>query len=252
MFNLTIFKQCIKKNYKLWLVITGIVSFFACMVGFIANVNPDFRLPSAPGGGADLIDIYAGAFYGMMGLMLLLVYAITTGNKLVVSEVDKGDMSYTLNTPVNRKEVIFTKALFYSVSIFAMILTLSVVGTVFNAILSPDKLEYGLFWSINFVMLCFMFAISGISFASSCWFNKTGNALMIGAGIPIVFFLFNTIAGFGSDLEMFKYVTLNTLFSPFDIIAGNGFILEAIILLSIGIVLYSVGVVKFIKKDLPF
>lgn len=250
MINIAIFKQSIKKNYKLWLILTGVVCFFACIVAVLAKVNPDFKLPGSPGG-SDLITIYAGAFYGMMGLMLILVYTIATGNRLVVSEVDRGDLSYTLNTPVNRKEVIFTKAAFYISSIFVMILALSIIGSAANAILSPGKLDYGMFWTINFVMFCFMFAISGISFAASCWFNKSSNALVIGAGLPIAFSLFNTIAGFGSELEFFKYFTLNTLFNPMDIIAGKGYALEIIVLLCVGFILYTIGISRFMKKDLP-
>ncbi len=250
MFNAALFRQSVRKSFKLWLILTGVVCFFACMVAFLANVNPDFKLPGSPGG-SDLITIYAGAFYGMMGLMLVLVYTIATGNKLVASEVDKGDLSYTLNTPVSRREVIFTKAAFYVVSLFAMLLTLSVIGSAANAILSPGKLDLGLFWTINLVMFCFVFAISGICFVASCWFNKSGSALTLGAGLPLAFFLCNTLAGFGSELSFFKYLTLNTLFSPMDIIAGNGFWLEALVLLGIGLALYAVGITRFLKKDLP-
>jgi len=96
-----------------------------------------------------------------------------------------------------------------------------------------------------------MFAISGISFIASCWFNKSGTALSIGAGLPIAFFLFNTIAGFRSELDFLKYLSLNTLFNPMNIIAGNSFTLEVIILIGIGLVLYTVGIARFLKKDLP-
>ncbi|MDL2310805.1 ABC transporter permease [Peptostreptococcaceae bacterium OttesenSCG-928-C18] len=249
MFNCALFKQSIKKNVKLWIILTSVICFFDCMVAFLAKVNPDFNLPGSPSG-FDLITVYAGAFYGMMGLLLFLIYIIATGNKLVVSEVDKGEMSYTLNTPVSRRDVIFTKAIFYILSITAMVLALSIVGTVANAVLSLGKLDYGIFWIINFVMFCFLFAISGISFLASCWFNKSGSALIIGAGLPIAFFLFNTIASFGSELKFFKYITLNTLFDPVGIIAGNSFMVEALVLFEIGIVLYAIGFVKFLKKDL--
>jgi ABC-2 type transport system permease protein len=250
MFNATIYKQSVRKNYKLWSVLTGVICFFACMIAFLANVNPDFQLPGSPGN-ADLITIYAGAFYGMMGLLLFIIYTVTVGNKLVVSEVDKGDLSFTLNTPVSRKEVIFSKAAFYITSIMAMVLALCIVGAIANAIMSPGKLDYTMFFSINFVMFCFLFAISGISFAASCWFNKSGSALIVGAGIPIAFFLFNTIAGFGSEMDVFKYFTLNTLFSPIDIIAGENFILNSVVFILIGVLLYGIGIVRFLKKDLP-
>ena len=202
-------------------------------------------------GGADLVQIYAGAFYGMMGLILVLVYTVASGIRLVVSEVDHGDLAFTLTTPVSRREVILTKALFHVGSIFLMVLALSVAGTAANAALSPGELDYEAFWKINLVMLCYFLAIGGLVFAASCWFNKTGNALGPGAGLPIAFFLFGTIAGFGEELEWFKYLTLNTLFNPTDIILGESQGMEIIVLLCLSVVLYTVGMLKFVRKDLP-
>ncbi|HSK69395.1 MAG TPA: ABC transporter permease subunit [Candidatus Limnocylindria bacterium] len=250
MFNAVIFMQSVRKNGKLWLVLTGVVSFFACMVAYLAKVNPGFALPGSRAG-ADILTVYAGAFYGMMGLMLVLVYAIAAGNRLVASEVDKGDMAYTLNTPVSRREVVVTKAVFHVSSVFLMILALSAAGTAANALLSPGKLDAGVFWAINAVMFCFMFSVSGISFAASCWFNKSGQSLAVGAGLPIAFFLFHTLAGFGGELEFFRYFTLNTLFDPMGIIGGRGYALEALSLLAVGLALYAAGIARFLRKDLP-
>jgi len=250
MINAAILKQSVKKNYGLWLILTGVICFFASMIAYLAKVNPNFNLPGSTGG-ESLINIYAGAFYGMMGMMLFLIYAVWTGIKLVVSEVDHGDLAYTLNTPVSRKTIILTKASFLIGSILLMVLGLGVIGTIVNAILTPDQLDYAKFWQINAVLFYFLFAISGISFAASCWFNRTTNALVMGAGLPVLFFLFNVLAGLGSDFKFFKYFTLNTLFNPADIIAGKNIVQSSAILICVGIVLYLVGIEKFIKKDLP-
>lgn len=108
----------------------------------------------------------------------------------------------------------------------------------------------------NYIMLnvgvfLFLFAISGISFLASCTANLSKYSLTFGAGIPIAFFLFKTIAQTSDSLEVFKYFTLNTLYDASAIAGGTVNILPLVILLVIGIVLYFLSVQIFKRKDLP-
>ena len=108
----------------------------------------------------------------------------------------------------------------------------------------------------DFLMLnlgCFllMFAISGISFMFSCIFNLSKNSLALGAGIPIAFFVFQIMGQISDSLSGFKYLTLNTLYNPSAITSGGSFAVQFIVLSGIGVVLYTIGVRVFKKKDLP-
>jgi len=104
---------------------------------------------------------------------------------------------------------------------------------------------------INLGILLLMFATSAISFLASCIFNLTKNSIAIGAGIPIAFYLFQTMAQVGDDMEFFRYLTMNTLYSPADIAGGSTFIPQFIILAVVGVVLYMLGIKIFKEKDLP-
>ena len=75
-------------------------------------------------------------------------------------------------------------------------------------------------------------------------------ALLLGAGLPIAFFLFNSLSGLDT-LEFLKYFSLNTLFDTGAIISGGGFVIQFVAMFAIGIALYCAGVFKFLKKDLP-
>ena len=46
--------------------------------------------------------------------------------------------------------------------------------------------------------------------------------MALGAGIPLLFFLFQLMAQVSSDLEWFKYFTVNTLFDTDAILSGEG------------------------------
>ena len=73
----------------------------------------------------------------------------------------------------------------------------------------------------------------------------------VGAGLPLAFFLFQMMSELSEDLEFCRYLSLNTLFSPDDILAGEGVVLPFILLGLIGLVLYAAGIHVFNRKDLP-
>lgn len=248
MFNTKILKQSVRNNWKMWLILTGVMSFFLSMMAFVSKST------GGPGGGGrpqvNINQLYSNMFFSSMGIMLVIIYLIVVGNKLVASEVDKGTLSYTLNTPITRKEIIFSKFAFYVFSIFNMITVVALIGIVTASFVAPGELKIGTFLLVCLGLFFFAFATSGICFAASCWFNKSGNSLMVGAGLPVLFYLFSILSGM-SGLEFFKYFSLNTLFDADAIVAGTGYIIQFVVLLVIGAALYAVGIYKFLKKDLP-
>lgn len=246
LFSKSILKQSIKNNWKLWIIITGILCFFITVMTAVA---PSIEQRLAEIHGFSLVDMYAQMFFGMMGITLMLIYAIVVGNKLVASEIDKGTMSFTLNTPTKRLQIIFTKAIFYFTSLIAMAVMVEICGTAVSSVVSME-LSLNTFWLMITGFLLYGIAISGICFFASCWFNKSGNSLLLGAGLPIVFFVLNSLSGI-QELTFLKYFSLNTLFDTTAIISGTGFIIQFVAMAVIGVVLYILGINKFLKKDLP-
>ncbi|MGM9602321.1 MAG: hypothetical protein ACI3W5_12185 [Faecousia sp.] len=461
MFSKPIFKQTAKSNWKLWLIFTLILC--AMNVAVISVFNPDTisSMLSAVEGTAvaeamgerasmmsSLLGMLSSNFYGLLAVLLPLIYIIITANSLVAAQVDKGSMAYTLSTPVKRSKVIGTQAIYLILATLAMVLvvTLSGMGVIQatqggvftknytsdveaaavvlnmdkedvsndiqliaeneeavkagaeargvdeevytlylsqkvmdNALqaaadamgitveeleqnpallteseaglaaaaevghMSVDELKEGIevtlaqeeesgiseedmqeqfvagfsaaaevlgmemtdltadlgllkenpdamaaaveasgfpeeqltmlvnyalassevsadeqlefdvptYLMINLGWFLFLFAIGSISFAASCIFNLSKNSLALGAGLPVAFFVFKMLAQTGDGLEMFKYLSLNTLFDPNAILAGSGYGVQFVILAVVGIVLYIVGMEWFKRKDLP-
>jgi len=252
----SVLKQSVKNNWKLWAVLTGVMCFFIVVITIAMNSTIGRMEGGMPGGMRDISmdTMLAQIFFGAsgMGVMLMLIYSIAVGNKLVASEVDRGTMSFTLNTPTTRKQIIFSKAFFYILSIVLMIVLIGISGTI-ASIAAGATINVGNLWLVILGCLLFGFAISGICFFASCWFNKSGQSLMIGAGLPVAFFLLSSLSPIVkiSDTEFLKYFSLNTLFDTSAILSGGGFIVQFIVLFAIGFVLYFVGINKFLKKDLP-
>jgi ABC-2 type transport system permease protein len=74
---------------------------------------------------------------------------------------------------------------------------------------------------------------------------------MIGAGIPVAFLVIQMISDIGEKTSFLKYFTLFTLYDPSKIISGDSCILQFITLIIIAVLMYTIGIYVFDKRDLP-
>jgi len=260
MINIHLLKQTIKSNYKILLIFTFALSVFVTIVtgvftpdklNGIENIAKNTPISAIIGSNNSLVGFISNAFFGMMGSILPMIYVIIIANKLIASQVDKGSMAYILSTPIKRNQVTITQSVYLIGSLIFMFATITTVGIIASKIFQPDALDIKTFILVNIGCLLLHFATSGIAFASSCIFNLSKNSLAVASGIPITFFIFKLVAELSSDLEFFKYFTINTLFDTKAIIARDGYLTNFTILITVGIVLYLVGMKVFKEKDLP-
>lgn len=104
---------------------------------------------------------------------------------------------------------------------------------------------------INLACFIFMFATSGISFFASCFFNLTRNSLILGAGLPLSFFLLKLMSDINLSMSELRYFSLNTLYVTQSLAKAEGYGISITILIFVGIVLYGASFAVFTKKDLP-
>lgn len=208
--------------------------------------------------------VVGSIFFKIAGLLLPMIFVIMAANNLVAGQVDSGSMAYVLSTPTKRKTVSITQMFYLVSSLFAMFLLTTITSVVCLALVqnSGISITYGQIVLFNVGAFVTMFAISGICFLASSWFNRNKVSMGCGGGLTM-FFLVATILGlFGSKaipsavrieaMDFFNYTTILTLFDTMSITAGTlTFLWKWAILVVLGIVCYAVSVVKFDKKDLP-
>lgn len=218
-------------------------------------------------GELDLYSLIVGSiFYKLAGLLLPIIYMIMASNNLIAGQVDRGSMAYVLSTSTKRESVVFTQALYLIGSLFAMFCLTTATGCVCLAIVRADnasiQLTYGNFLLLNLGAFLVLFALSGLCFFTSCYFDRSKLAMAIGGGLSIFALVAAMLGLFGTQtipsvvrldaLNYFNYATIITLFDVISIIDKTGvFIWKFAILLVMGIVGYVLGARKFIKKDLP-
>ena len=215
-------------------------------------------------GTMDLYGLIVGSiFFKMAGLLLPIIYVIMCSNSLIAGQVDTGSMAYILSTSTRRKEVTFTQAVYLIGSLFLMFVLTTITSCVCFAIANvTTDLTYGKIILINLGAFVTLFAISGINYLTSCYFDRSKKAMALGGGISMFFLVATMLGLFGSPvipsvvrisaLNNFNYVSLISLFDVVSILnGGTDWIYKLLILVAIGLVGYLVGSIKFQKKDLP-
>ena len=215
-------------------------------------------------GTMDLYGLIVGSiFFKMAGLLLPIIYVIMCSNSLIAGQVDTGSMAYILSTSTRRKEVTFTQAVYLIGSLFLMFVLTTITSCVCFAIADvTTDLTYEKIILINLGAFVTLFAISGINYLTSCYFDRSKKAMALGGGISMFFLVATMLGLFGSPvipsvvrisaLNNFNYVSLISLFDVVSILnCGTEWIYKLLILVAIGLVGYLIGSIKFQKKDLP-
>ena len=232
----------------------------------------------------DLNSILNELIYKIAGVLLPMIYVMICANKLIAAQVTDGSMAYILSTPTNRKTVLKTQYLFLVMSIFAMYIVIfasayASEGVSFAIQASKNPGNTGVWNPITTPLFCLgsffsIFALGGIAFGASAFFNKATNSLIVGGGACIVSFLCCILGLFGNQvfvavgigvkaMSYFDYLSIftlvdNTSMSAFskamfgmDAEISYAWIWKIGIMATIGLVFAYAGSKYFVKKDLP-
>ncbi len=231
----------------------------------------------------EISSIMGDLIYKIAGVLLPMIYVMLTANSLIAAQVSSGSMAYILSTPTSRKTVLRTNYIFLIGSLLAMYLVITGSALMAEQAAVAIRVSRGgssLSFPLKTVLLCVgsfcaIFALSGVCFGASTWFNKAQQSVAVGGGVSIICFLCCILGLFGSpafvgvgvgvkSMSIFNYATLFTLidtdsissFTKFfyhqaDGIQTYAWLWQMGILLLIGLITSLVGSIRFLKKDLP-
>lgn len=235
-----LFKQSLKSNYLLWLVLSlgsaGIFIIINLVVGtkaIFTNIDMNIVQQYVKDEGLnwlqilgllenmgfslariqtmsqiDLNSVMNDLIYKIAGVLLPMIYVMIICNKLVAAQVSDGSMAYVLSTPTNRKTVVRTQYVFIILSLIAMYLVITtgayVSGAIAYFITKPTNINFATL-TIRTFLYCFgsfsaMFGLTGICFGASCFFNKSNYSIMIGGGACVLAFLCCILGLFGNKV----------------------------------------------------
>lgn len=264
MISLPLFKRNMKAGLKLSLIFIAVLAMYTSVIIYmfdpemaklleeyqkmIPGMMEAFGMTGNTGTLTAFIHTY---LYGFFMLIIPMIFEIMLVNQFVMGYIDSGSMAVILATPNSRKKVIVTQMISVLICITFLVAVTVVIGIGCSELMFPRDLDISTYLMLNVSMLLIHFVISGIGFCAACFFNETKGYLAVGAGVPIGFYLIQMLSNMGEKLDWMKYLTLYSLFSGDEIISGSGGVLGSnLILIGLGICFYSIGVSKFIKKDL--
>ncbi len=232
----------------------------------------------------DLNSIMNELVYKIAGVLLPMIYVMLCANSLIAAQVSDGSMAYILSTPTNRKTVVRTQYLFMLLSIFAMYLVIFTAAysseAINNAIQVHNNPDATSSWNpLLTPLFCLgsflsIFALGGIAFGASAFFNKSNYSIAVGGGACILSFLSCIMGLFGNEvfvavgigvkaMGIFNYLSIfslvdNDSMSAFakamaglDAQISFAWIWKLGILVVIGLGFAFAGGYRFTKKDLP-
>ncbi|KAA0546704.1 ABC transporter permease subunit [Bacillus sp. BGMRC 2118] len=195
----------------------------------------------------------AGEYFGLLYIIICLVYVVLVSTALVARLNDHGSMAYLLATGMTRKKVIMTQIFVLVSGLFFISLFTYLSGVTGTRILIEDvSIDNTQFLRLNIVGFLLFFAISSYSFLVSCIVSDEKKALGISAGISLLFFMIDLAGKMSEKLDWLRSLSLFSLFEPQEIATGNQDILViSLVLVLIGILFYSLSIMIFKKRDLP-
>lgn len=242
MISRALFKRDLHVSLKLWLVITAVLLLLLSALLYATS--------GMEGSGVTVVQ----QFYTLFAALIPVFYLGTTGTRLIAAQVDNGSFSCVMSAPLRRRQVALTQACFLILSLAAMYVLFFAAGVVALSIWDIS-LEIGTFLLMNLGSFLLNLTVGGIAFLASCAFNSAGAATAMGVGLPLAFFLLHVMATFFGGNELLglcRYLTINSLYSPADIVARNGSMVHQFLgLLVTAAGLFLAGGVVFDRKDLP-
>lgn len=241
MISTALLKRDFKITKSLWCVITAVMVLLLFALFFATNGNS-----------AGIMIIQQ--FYSLFAALMPVFYIGSAAKKLIAEQVDNGSFSYVMSAPLKRKTVAITQGFYLILSVLMMYVLFIVVGLVSFAIWG-QFMDLGDYLMLNLGSLLLNLVVSGIGFLATCFFNSAAKTSAVATGLQMGFFLLYIVATFfGSNklLSYCKYITINSLYSPTDILAGSSNVIwQFAVLAVIAAAAFIAGGLIFEKKDLP-
>ncbi len=264
MLSFTLYKREIKGSWKLFSIFAAVLTMYVVMIigmydpvlsktldDFI-KVMPDLMNAFGMRGGTSTLNGFMISYlYGMLLLVLPMVFSILRSNALIAKYVDRGSMVTLLAAPVKRKTIALTQMKVLWTGIFMLVAYITVLQIAAAGVQFPGALDTGKLLCMNAGLLCLQLFIGGICFFASCLFSDAKYSVAVGAGVPALMYLIQMMGNVGKALENAKYFTFFTLYDPNGILAGERGAYAGIGILLIGaLALYAAGILVFCRKDL--
>lgn len=201
----------------------------------------------------DLSGFLAAEYYGLIFILIVMIYCVLLSTQLVARLVDRGSMAYLLATSTSRTKVALTQASVLVLGLFLIVLFTFLTGLLGASLFMDDEtFHMDRFVHINLLGFLVFFVVASYSFFFSCLFNDEKRALSVSGGVTVLFFMISLISRISDKLDWLANFTIFTAYQPDDIARGTVDVWPvAFGLGSVGLIIFALAILIFNKRDLP-
>jgi ABC-2 type transport system permease protein len=263
--SMTLYLKTLKRNWKLLLIFFLILLMYfsimtamydpedmAAIISMIELFPEDLmRAMGFDSIVTNLTEYLASWLYGFLMFAFPMIYCIILSHRLVSKMVDDGSMAFLLSTPLKRTQIIITQGLYALSSVLILFLMCFVSGTLIAETMQPGALDIKAFFMLNVTTMLVNMAIIMIGFFASSVFNDAKYALSIGSGVPIVFLLMKMLGSISEEGQIISDMSLYGLYNPVSLVNQPVLMWYHGIYAGIVVILFTLSVYIFKKKQLP-
>lgn len=264
MINFILLKKEFKSNLKILLIFAAVLTMYGAIIvsmfdpklvdslnSMVESMPQMFALFGMNNFSSNLTDFLIDYLYSFFLIIFPLVFIVLLVNRLFIRYIDKGSIAYLFATPNSRIKIISTQILSAVLEIFILNLYITILLIITSEMMFKGELDITKLIIINIALYGLWLSFLGICFLSSVSFSSTSISLWAGAGLCILFMLFQMISRVGEKAEFFKYLSIITLFAPSKYSSDfNMFLIGGICLFIVGIVTSVLTIIIFNKRDI--
>lgn len=264
MISAPLWKRNMLSGFKLMLAFLAILSMYTIIIIWMydpelsqaldqyAKLMPEVMAAVGMTGETGTLLAHINTYlYGFIMLLIPMIFVIMLVNKLIMRYIDNGSMVCLLATPNSRRKIIITQLCSIGLLVVILMVIMTGIGMFCSQFMFPGELDVPKYILLNAATLLLQLAVSGIAVAAACFFSDTKWYMLFGAGLPLLFYLFQMLSNMGEELEILKYATLFTLMPGIRIIEGKADVWKSMLTLGmIWIILYVIGKSRFQRRDL--
>lgn len=202
--------------------------------------------------GYDRIGSAAGyleaVVYGLLGTVLLLVYVIGVGGRLIAGQEEDGTLELDLTAPVARSRIYWERlaAAWLLLTVLSAVVTLAVLVSdpLFDLGVSPGNVVAA---SVGMWLLVGGFGT--IAFAVGAASGRRGLAIGVAAGLAVVGYVFRGVAN-AAGVDLFATLSPFSWYLDADPLATGYDLVSLLQLVAITLVAAPLGAWRFARRDL--
>lgn len=199
---------------------------------------------------ATLVDFLVNYLYGFLLELAPLVVGCLVMRRLLAQPLDSGELALIMATPLSRQAVAGV-----TLGVLGVGLAL-VVGVVWSCEVAcaqlwfAGELDTSALARVNLGWVALTVGVGGACFVGACVGKPSGRGIAVVAGLGVLGYLLQMLAGMGEGLEVLRYASVFSLFDPYGLIAGEaGAFARAGVLAGAGVVLAAVGAAVWCHRD---